>query len=130
MIPKEYEGILLGKNIAHFATVNPDGSPQVTPVWIDYDTETKLISINTARGRKKSRNIKTGSKVAISITESDNLYRYLAIQGKVINITEEGAKEHIDKLAKKYFGREKFGLPEGQIRLKYEIEVLHVFTSG
>ena len=72
MIDEKYQDLLLGKNLAHFATINPDNSPQLTPVWIDYDKENNLILINSARGRKKDRNLKVNSKVAISINDSTN----------------------------------------------------------
>src|SRR5579871_537950 len=93
------------KSFAHVATLMPDGTPQSTPVWVDYRNGKVLV--NSARGRVKVRNLKAGSPVAISITDPDNPYRYVQIRGMVSRVTEEGASEHIDKMAKKYLGKDK-----------------------
>ncbi len=129
-IPEKYEDLLIGKNFAHVATINPDGSPQVTPMWVDYDKESNEILVNTAKGRKKSRNMKVGAKVALSIPDSSNSYRYLAIQGDIINVTTDGALDHINKLSMKYFEREKYNLPEGEIRVLVRIKPEYVHSSG
>lgn len=91
------------KTFAHIATLMPDGTPQSTPVWIDYRNGKVLV--NSAKGRVKVRNLKAGSPVAISITDPDNPYRYVQIRGKVSRVTEEGASEHIDKMAKNISAR-------------------------
>ena len=90
------------KSIANLATVMPDGSPQVTPVWFDY-TGGK-IRVNTARGRIKDKNMTQNAKVALAISDPENAYRHIQIRGRVTAITEEGADAHIDSLAKKYMG--------------------------
>ncbi len=87
----------------HSATLQPDGSPQVTPVWFDYTNG--VVRVNTAKGRIKARNMSEGSKVAMSIVDPDNDYRYIQIRGTVTKETTEGAVAHIDSLAKKYLGR-------------------------
>jgi len=109
------------KAFAHVATLMPDGTPQVTPVWIDYMNGKVLV--NSAKGRVKVNNLKPGSPVAISITDPDNPYRYVQIRGKVARVTEDGASAHIDKMAKKYLGKDKypFGQP-GEVRVLFEIE--------
>jgi len=109
------------KAFANIATVMKDGSPQVTPVWFDY-TDGK-IRVNTARGRVKARTLRPGALVALAITDPDNPYRYLQVRGRVLNVTEQGADAHIDSLAKKYLGQDKypFGQP-GDVRVKCEIE--------
>jgi PPOX class probable F420-dependent enzyme len=102
-IPEKYMDILTSKkSFAHLATLMKDGSPQVTPVW--FDLTNGVIRVNTARGRVKDRNLKVGSRVALSISDPDNPYRYVQVRGKVTKETEEGADAHIDSLAKKYMG--------------------------
>jgi PPOX class probable F420-dependent enzyme len=117
------------KAFAHIATVMPDGSPQVTPVWIDY--RNGHVVFNTARGRVKDKNLKPGAKIALSITDPDNPYRYAQVRGVVSSVTEQGANEHIDSLAKKYMGVDKypFHSPKEQ-RVIYEIEPTSVQGMG
>ena len=113
------------KAFAHIATVMPDGSPQVTPVWIDY--RNGRIAFNTARGRVKDKNLKEGARIALSVQDPDNPYRYVQVRGTVAKVTEEGANENIDALAKKYMGVDKypFHSPD-QKRVIYEIEAKSV----
>lgn len=95
------------KNFAFIATLNPDGSPQVTPVWID--TDGKYVYINTAIGRLKQKNTRRDPRVAIAITDQSNPYSYAAIRGLVVEqISGQAAEDHIDKLAKKYMGVKKY----------------------
>jgi PPOX class probable F420-dependent enzyme len=109
------------KAFAHIATLMPDGTPQSTPVWIDYKNGKVLV--NSAKGRVKVRNMKEGSPVAISITDPDNPYRYVQIRGKVTRVTEEGAAKHIDAMAKKYLGKDKYPFAKpGEVRVLFEIE--------
>jgi PPOX class probable F420-dependent enzyme len=109
------------KTFAHVATLMPDGTPQSTPVWVDYRNGKVLV--NSAKGRVKARNLKPGSPVAISITDPDNPYRYVQIRGKVARVTEEGAAAHIDKMAKKYLGKDKYPFAQpGEVRVLFEIE--------
>ena len=121
--PEKYLDLLQQqkKAFANLATTMPDGSPQVTPVWFDY--QDGLIRVNTAKGRVKARNMKTGVPVALAIMDPDNPYRYLQIRGRVGRVIEEGADRHIDSLAKKYLGKDKYpwGRP-GEMRVTYEIE--------
>ena len=121
-IPDKYLDLLQQKKaFANLATLMPDGSPQVTPVWFDYANG--VIRVNTAKGRVKARNLKVGSPVALAIMDPDQPYRYLQIRGRVSRVAEEGAGAHIDSLAKKYLGKDKypFGQP-GEVRVMYEIE--------
>ena len=109
------------KAFANLATIMPDGSPQVTPVWFDYVDG--IIRVNTAKGRVKARNMKEGSAVALAIMDPDNPYRYLQVRGRVRRIVEAGADRHIDALAKKYLGKDKYPFAQpGEVRLMYEIE--------
>ena len=122
VITEKYDDILRDKKaFAHLATQMPDGTPQVTPVWFDYDGN--IIRVNSAKGRVKVRNMKEGSPVALSIMDPDNPYRYVQIRGKVRRVTEEGASAHIDSLAKKYLGQDKYPFARpGEVRILYEIE--------
>jgi PPOX class probable F420-dependent enzyme len=95
-----------GKNFAHFATLMKDGSPQVTPVWVDIDGN--YILINTAEGRVKHKNISRDPRVAVSVADQGNPYNMVTVQGTVIEQTTKGADAHIDKLAKKYMGVDKY----------------------
>jgi PPOX class probable F420-dependent enzyme len=126
-IPDAFLGILDKKTFVHLATLGKDGAPQVSPVWVDREGD--LIVVNSAKGRVKDRNMK--SRSAVSATDPDNPYRALMIQGRVVKITEEGADAHIDKMAKKYLGRDKypFRTPR-EVRVKYYIEPTHVATMG
>jgi len=103
------------------ATVMPDGTPQVTPVWFDY--QNGLVRVNTAKGRVKARNMTEGAAVALAIMDPDNPYRYVQVRGRVRRATAEGADSHIDALAKKYLGQEKYPYRQaGEERLMVEIE--------
>jgi len=121
-IPDQYLDLLQQKKtFANLATVMPDGSPQVTPVWFDY--KEGRIRVNTAKGRVKARNMKEGSPVALAIMDPDNPYRYIQVRGRVRRAAEEGANAHIDTLAKKYLGKDKYPFAQpGEVRVMYEIE--------
>ncbi len=112
-------------NYGHMATLMPDGSPQVSPVWVDIDGD--RILVNTAEGRVKPRNVRRDARVAISIHNQENPYSSAFIRGRVVEITHEGADEHIDKLAKKYIGQDTYPYrqPEEQ-RVILVIEPEHV----
>jgi PPOX class probable F420-dependent enzyme len=123
VIPDKYLDLFSDqkKAFAHLATVMPDGSPQVTPVWFSYASG--IIRVNTAKGRVKARNMKPGSTVALSVMDPDNAYRYVQVRGRVRNMTEEGGDAHIDSLAKKYLGQDKYPWAQpGQVRQIFEIE--------
>lgn len=94
------------KNFAHLATLLPDGSPHVTPMWIDRDGDTILL--NTALGRVKQKNVARDPRVSIDIADSNNPYDRIIIHGRVVAQNEQGAEEHIDKLAYKYTGARKY----------------------
>ena len=119
--PENYRDLFEQKKaFASLATLMPDGSPQVTPVW--FDRKDGRFRVNTAKGRVKARNMKEGSAVALSIMDPDNAYRYVQVRGSVSRITEEGADAHIDSLAKKYLGQDKYPFRQpGEQRVIYEI---------
>src|SRR5262252_5030822 len=121
-IPDKYLDLVQQKKaFANLATTMPDGSPQVTPVWFDF--KNGAIRVNTVKGRVKARNMKEGSSVALAIMDPDEPYRYLQVRGKVRKVTESGADDHIDSLAKKYLGKDKYPFRRpGETRVIYEIE--------
>jgi len=128
-IPDTFKDLLSKPAFANLATIMADGSPQVTPVWFDYDG--KNILINTAKGRVKDRNMRANPNVALSIMDPANPYRHLTIRGKVTEITEKGADEHIDKLAKKYLNLEKYPhRAPGEVRVIYKITPHRCSTMG
>lgn len=129
-IPAPFMDLLQQKKaFANLATVMPDGSPQVTPVWFDYADG--RLRVNTAKGRVKARNMQTGSQVAVAILDPDNPYRYVQVRGRVTRMTEQGADAHIDALAKKYLGKDKYPFAQpGEVRVIYEIEPQSVQTMG
>ena len=120
-IPDKYLDLLTQKKaFAGLATLMPDGTPQVTPVWFDYTGG--VIRVNSAKGRTKVRNMKEGAPVALSIKDPENPYRYLQVRGKVTRVVEEGASAHIDSLAKKYLDKDKYPWSQpGDVRVTFEI---------
>ena len=119
-IPNEYLDLFEKRAFAHLATIMPDGSPQVTPVWIDYDGE--FILVNSARGRQKDRNMLRNLAVALSILDPDDPYRYLQVRGHVVEITTVGGDAHIDKMMKKYTGKDHYPWKKpGEVRVIYKI---------
>ncbi len=115
-----------GKNFGHLATIMPDGSPQVSVVWVDVEGDNILV--NTADRRIKPRNVRRDPRVAISIYDQDAPYKSAAIQGEVVEVREEGAVENIHKLAKKYVGLDEYpNLKPGEQRLLFVIRPDKVF---
>ncbi|MGH9141527.1 MAG: PPOX class F420-dependent oxidoreductase [Vicinamibacterales bacterium] len=129
-IPASHTDLLTTKKaFAHVATLNADGSPQVTPVWVDFDGTNVLV--NTAKGRVKARNFARDPHVAMSIADPDNAYRYLGIQGRVVDMTETGSDAHIDRMAKKYLGKDSYPYrTPGEVRIIVKISPDKVHTNG
>lgn len=128
-IPEKYRDLFDKKAFANLATMMPDGTPQVTPVWVDYDG-THVI-VNSALGRQKDKNLRRNPKVSLSIQDPDNPYRYLEVRGRVTEITEDGADAHIDKMAKKYMGVDRYpGRQSGEVRVIYKIEPQRTSSMG
>ncbi len=120
-IPEQYKDLFEKKAFASLATVMPNGQPQVTPVWCDFDGS--HVIVNSAKGRRKDRNMRSDPRVSLAISDPDNPYRYLEIRGTVVRITEEGADDHIDSMAKKYMGLDKYPYRQpGEVRVVYKIE--------
>ena len=122
-IPEKYIDLLTDKiAFAELATLMPDGSPQVTPVWFEF--KDGGIRINTAQGRRKVRNLETNPKLAMVMVDPSNPYRYLQIRGHVTRSTQDGANAHIDSLAKRYLGQDKYPFrAPGEVRVIYEIAI-------
>jgi PPOX class probable F420-dependent enzyme len=128
-IPDSFKDLLQKKAFANVATVNADGTPQVTPVWVDYDGT--HVRFNTAKGRVKDRNLRRNPAVALTVVDPDNAYRYIQVRGKVRRITENGADAHIDALAKKYTGQDRYAHRQpGEVRVIYKIALERVQTMG
>jgi len=127
-VPADFQDLLKDetKAFAFLATTLKDGSPQVSPVW--FNVENDHILINTARGRLKDRNMTAQPKVAISIPDPANPYRYLLVRGEVVEVSEEGGYEHINKLSHIYDGKD-FPKREGQVRVIYKIKPRKIFAS-
>lgn len=129
-IPESFHDLFERKSFGNFATVMPDGTPQVTPVWVDYDGDHVLV--NTARGRQKERNVRQNPKVGISVFDPEDPYRYVSVRGEVDEVTEDGAVEHINELAQRYMGQEEYpnlGEERGG-RVLIKIRPDRVVTSG
>ena len=128
-IPESFKDLFSKVAFANLGTVMPDGSPQVTPVWCNFDGTN--IWINSAKGRVKDKNMRRNKKVALSIQDPDNAYRHLSLQGEVVEITEQGADDHIDKLTKKYLNKDKYPFRgPGEVRVIYKIRPEKVTTMG
>jgi len=128
-IPEKFMDLVREPALAHLATVLKDGSLHVTPVWFDYDGD--YVRINSVKGRVKDRNMRNQPRVALCIVDPKNPYRYLEIRGRVAEITEEGAAEHIDALARKYMRTEKYPHhTPAEVRVLYRIAPEHISTMG
>jgi PPOX class probable F420-dependent enzyme len=128
-IPENYLDLTQKKAFAQLATLMSDGSPHVAPVWFEYDG--KHIVINTAKGRVKDHNMRRDPRVGIDIVDPDNPYRHLSIRGRVVDINEQGADEHIDKLTKKYIGQDKYPYrAPAEVRVIYRIEPERTYAMG
>ena len=128
-IPEPFKDLFTKVAFAHLATLMADGSPQVTPVWCDFDGT--YIRVNSAKGRVKDKNMRRNKRVALSIMDPDNSYRHLDVQGEITEITEQGADAHIDALAKKYLGKDKYPFrAPGEVRVIYKIVPKKVSTTG
>jgi PPOX class probable F420-dependent enzyme len=128
-IPEKYLDLFKKTAFGNLATIMQDGSPQVTPVWVDYDG--KYVRFNSALGRVKDKNVRRDPRVALSIFDPENPYRHLDIRGRVVEITQNGADDHINSLAKKYLGKDVYPYRQpGEVRVMYKIEPEKVNTTG
>ena len=128
-IPENFLDLFQKRAFANLGTLMTDGSPQVTPVWIDL--EGGRLVVNSAKGRVKDRNIRRDPRVSVAIVDPENPYRYLEVRGRVVEITEHGADAHIDKMAKKYLGQDRYPFRKaGEVRVRYLIAPQRVSTMG
>lgn len=130
IIPETHFDLLDQPVVVQLATVMPDGSPQVTPVWAN--RVGNQVWVNSARGRLKDRNMRARPQATVAIMAPDNPYRWLEVRGKVVEIVEgDAAEAHIDGLSNAYFGRPKFvkNDPE-EVRVIYKIEPVRVNAGG
>jgi PPOX class probable F420-dependent enzyme len=128
-IPASHRDLFEKPNFGHLATLMPDGSPQVTPVWVDLDGD--IVVVNSAEGRVKTRNLDRDGRAAISVADQQNPYRYIQVRGRVISRTREGADAHIDRLAKKYLGQDTYPFRQpGEQRVVYRIQPEYVQFYG
>jgi PPOX class probable F420-dependent enzyme len=119
-IPQNYMDLFQKPAFGFLTTLLPDGSPQTQPVWVDF--ENGQVLVNSAVGRQKDKNVRRDPRVAITLMDPENPYRYLEIRGKVAEVTQEGAADHINKLAKKYIGKDKYPWAQpGEQRVLYKI---------
>jgi PPOX class probable F420-dependent enzyme len=127
VIPSSHADLFKKKAFASLATLMPGGQPQVTPVWVDYDG--RHVLINTAQGRQKDKNLQKDKRVALSILDPENPYRYMEVRGHVVERTLKGADAHIDAMAVKYLGKEKYPFAQpNEVRVIFKIEPDHVTT--
>jgi PPOX class probable F420-dependent enzyme len=129
VIPEKYLDLFEKQAFANLGTLMKDGSPQVTPVWVDYDG--KHVRINSAKGRVKDKNMRRDSRVSLSLQDPANPYRYLEVRGHVVEITEKDADDHINKLSQKYLGKPVYPFRQpGEVRVTYIIEPEKVSSMG
>ena len=126
-IPDEMLDLFEKATFAHFATMTPMGYPHVTPVWVDYDADTGHLLVNTERERRKAKNVAANPKVGVSMIDPDNPYRFLSAFGDVDEITTDGARDHIDTLAKRYMGEDEYPNPIQSERVILRIAPERVF---
>ena len=120
-IPEKYADLFQKRAFGSLATLMPDGSPQVTPVWVDIEGD-KLV-LNSAKGRVKDKNMRRDPRVSIALIDPENPYRYLEVRGRVVQVTEQGADQHIDKMAKKYLDKDVYPFRRaGEVRVRYIVE--------
>jgi PPOX class probable F420-dependent enzyme len=120
--------LLQEKHLAILSTIMPDGSPQATPVWVDVEPDGTHILINTVVGHLKLNNIDRDPRVAVTVVDCENHFRSVVVRGTVVEKVghDQGAHQHIDRLAKKYLGREPYPLREGEGRVILRIKPTRV----
>jgi PPOX class probable F420-dependent enzyme len=125
-LPDSVKKLIEQKAYANVATLMPDGSPHVTQTWVDHEGD-NIVLINTFEGSQKHRNAERNPKIGLDIVDPSNPYHMAVIRGRVKEITFEGAEDHIDRMAKKYRGTEKYEMRQpGMRRVLIKIEPTHI----
>ncbi|MCH7567757.1 MAG: PPOX class F420-dependent oxidoreductase [Nitrospirae bacterium] len=129
MFPESHLDLLSDERraVAYLATVMPDGSPQVTPIWFSY--ENGELKINTVRGRVKEKNMSARPRVALLIQAPNETLRFIQVRGVATNATEDGAVEHIERLSQKYDGKPFRSLLPDEVRVMFTIEASSISTN-
>ena len=128
-LPDRLKDMLDGPNFAHLATVDDDGAPHVTTMWVGRDGD--HIIFNTAEGRKKWRNVKADPRVSVAVYDAAMPYVTYTIQGRVVDVTTDGADQVIDDLAKKYLGVDTYPYRTAdEVRSTLTIEALSIAGMG
>ena len=129
VIPESHADILDQKVLAHVATIGPDGEPQNNPVWFDH--QDGFIRFSQTTTRQKVRNVQRDPRVAISIVDENNPYRYLEIRGTVERIDPDPDKAFINSMAKKYHGQDVYtGSPPSETRVVVVVRPEHTTKMG
>jgi PPOX class probable F420-dependent enzyme len=127
-IPNNVLDLFQKPALANLATIMPDGSPQVTPVWIDFDGTHLLV--NSAQGRRKVLNVEKQPKVGLDIVDPQDPWHSLSVRGQVVEITTQGADQHINKLSKKYTGQDIYPFRQpGEVRVILKIQPERVIAQ-
>jgi PPOX class probable F420-dependent enzyme len=127
--PDNYRDLFQKKAFGALTTLMPDGRPQTTPVWVDYQGDE--IWVNSAVGRQKDRNVRRDPRVAMAVIDPDNPYRYVEVRGRVREITQDGADAHIDAMAGKYLGKDRYPFRQpGEQRVIYKISIEKAHAMG
>ena len=128
-IPASHADLLTSKGFAHVATIGPNGEPQNSPVWFDWDGTHLLFSQTT--GRQKYRNLQREPRVALSIIDPANPYRYLEVRGTVDSIDDDEGNAFIDSMAKKYLGQDRYPWHQpGDHRVVVKVRPEHTSSMG
>jgi len=126
-LPDSVKKLIEAKTYANVATLMKDGSPHVTPTWVDHEGD--IVLINTFEGSQKYRNAVRNPKIALDVFDPTNPYNMAVIRGLVRQVTFDGAEEHIDRMAKKYLGQDKYqNRQPGVRRVLIKIEPTHVMA--
>ncbi|MBI2168544.1 MAG: PPOX class F420-dependent oxidoreductase [Actinobacteria bacterium] len=129
MIPESHADLLSVKGFAHAATLGPDGAPQSNPVWYDWDGA--HLKFSQTRTRQKLHNLERDPRIALSITDPENPYRYLEIRGRVVAIDDDPDNAFIDSLAQKYIDQEHYPWHQpGDERVVVKVLPEHATTMG
>ena len=130
-IPESFHALLSEEpSYAVLSTTLPDGLPHLSVVWIDYDPEADRVLVNTERDRRKEKNVRNDPRVGVLVLDPESPYRWVSVSGEVDEVTTEGAREHIDGLARRYTGAETYGNPIQTERVLLSIRPEHVVTFG